>query len=267
MHSKRFALEILGYGLPFNFPDAAQMLNLNFYCFCFLTLIPDPGFLSPGSCILYPDPRLLSLVSYPMNNKHLIIFVKNRIEGKVKTRLAAGIGQEKALEVYGKLLEHTHLSTRCIDSEKTVYFSEYIEEDGLWTDGNFKLAEQTGPELGERMLQAFENQFSKGAERVCIIGSDTFEITPEIIRTAFNILKYKEVVIGPARDGGYYLLGMKELQPELFRHKSWGTDSVLSQTLEDLERLQLNYALLPELNDIDRKEDWLEHQRKNLTGL
>lgn len=200
-----------------------------------------------------------------MNNKHLIIFVKNSIEGKVKTRLAAGIGQQKALEVYTSLLDHTHLMTRCLDGEKTVYFSEYIEKEGIWTDGNFMLSEQKGQELGERMLQAFESQFSKGAERVCIIGSDTFEITQEIIRAAFNILKDKDVVIGPARDGGYYLLGMKELQPELFQNKSWSTESVLSQTLEDLDRLQLKYALLPELNDIDRKEDWLEHQRKTLS--
>ena len=201
-----------------------------------------------------------------MNNKHLIIFVKNNIEGKVKTRLAAGIGQQKALEVYAKLLDHTHLSTRCLDAEKTVYFSEYTEEDGIWADGNFVLSQQSGQELGERMLQAFESQFSKGAERVCIIGSDTFEITQDLIRKAFEMLKEKEVVVGPARDGGYYLLGMKELQPELFQNKSWSTESVLSQTLEDLDRLQLKYSLLPELNDIDHKEDWLEHQRKTLSA-
>lgn len=198
-----------------------------------------------------------------MNNKHLIIFVKNKIEGKVKTRLAAGIGQQKAMEVYDKLLDHTHLASRCLTCEKTVYFSEFIEKEGIWADGNFALALQRGRELGERMYQAFDSQFAKGAERVCIIGSDTFEITPEIIRSAFEALKENDVVIGPAQDGGYYLLGMKELQPELFQHKSWSTESVLDQTISDLDRLHLRYSLLPELNDIDRKEDWLEYQRRN----
>ena len=201
-----------------------------------------------------------------MHNKHLIIFVKNKTEGRVKTRLAAGIGEQKALEVYDMLLNHTHLTTRCINCEKTVYFSEKVEKEGLWADGNFVLALQDGQDLGERMLHAFDSQFARGAERVCIIGSDTFEITDEIIRQAFEVLRDKDVVIGPAQDGGYYLLGMKELQPELFRHKNWSTESVLNQTLADLKRLHLSYSLLPELNDIDHKEDWLAYQRKIMTN-
>lgn len=196
-----------------------------------------------------------------MKSKHLIIFVKNKIPGKVKTRLAAGIGQEKAMEVYDKLLAHTHASSRCLDCDKTVFFSEQIEEDGLWADGNFALALQYGRDLGDRMQQAFDAQFAKGAERVCIIGSDTFEIKAEIIQEAFKKLQDHDIVIGPARDGGYYLLGMKELQPELFHNKSWSTEGVLSQTLSDIQQLQLSYALLPELNDIDQKEDWMAHQR------
>lgn len=201
-----------------------------------------------------------------MKNKHLIIFVKNKIPGKVKTRLAAGIGPDKAMEVYDRLLSHTHQVTRCLDCDKTVFFSEKIEEEGLWGDGNFALACQSGTELGRRMENAFDMQFAKGAEKVCIIGSDTFEISPEILKASFNALQKHDVVIGPARDGGYYLLGMKELQPELFHNKSWSTEGVLSQTLDDLHRLQLDYFLLPELNDIDHKEDWFEHQRKLMSG-
>ncbi len=197
-----------------------------------------------------------------MKNNHLIIFVKNKIPGKTKTRLAAGIGPEKAMEIYDLLLRHTHLETRCLPFKKTVYFSEQIENDGAWADGNFKLAVQQGAGLGERMEEAFNQQFAAGAERVCIIGSDTFEINTALIQQAFEILDHKDVAVGPARDGGYYLLGMKELQPEFFRNKAWSTESVLPQTLEDIERLQLTYALLPKLNDIDHKEDWLAHQKK-----
>ena len=198
-----------------------------------------------------------------MRNNHLIIFVKNKVPGKTKTRLAAGIGPKKAMEVYDLLLEHTHRATRCLPCRKTVYFSEKPEEGGIWDDGNFSLTVQRGEGLGDRMREAFEQQLAQGAGRVCIIGSDTFEISDTIIRQAFSLLETKDVVIGPAHDGGYYLLGMHELQPELFQNKAWSTGSVLPQTMEDIERLQLTYALLPKLNDIDHKEDWLAHQKKN----
>lgn len=199
-----------------------------------------------------------------MNNKHLIIFVKNKIAGKVKTRLAAGIGPEKAMEVYDQLLDHTHKTTRCLACDKIVYFSEKIENDSIWGDGNYQLSQQSGPELGQRMLNAFNARFAQGAEKVIIIGSDTFEISEDILKEAFRALDRKDVVIGPAKDGGYYLLGMKELQPELFHNKAWSTESVCSQTIEDLKRLNLSYSLLPILNDIDHKEDWLAYQQKRM---
>lgn len=199
-----------------------------------------------------------------MNNKHLIIFVKNKIAGKVKTRLAAGIGPEKAMEVYEQLLDHTHKATRCLTCDKIVYFSEKIENDSIWGDGNFQLSQQSGAELGQRMFNAFNTQFAQGAEKVIIVGSDTFEISEDILKAAFRALDKKDVVIGPARDGGYYLLGMKELQPELFHNKPWSTESVCSQTIEDLKRLNLSYSLLPVLNDIDYKEDWLAYQQKRM---
>lgn len=199
-----------------------------------------------------------------MNNKHLIIFVKNKLAGRVKTRLAAGIGPEKAMEVYEQLLDHTHKATRCLSCDKIVYFSENIEKGGIWNDGHYQLSLQSGPDLGERMFNAFNARFAQGAEKVCIIGSDTFEISQDILKEAFHILEKKDVVIGPAKDGGYYLLGMKELQPELFRNKSWSTESVCEQTIEDLRRLNLTYSLLPVLNDIDHKEDWLAYQQKRM---
>lgn len=197
-----------------------------------------------------------------MKSNHLIIFVKNKILGKTKTRLAAGIGPQKAMEVYELLLQHTHLTTRCLPCKKNVYFSEELEQHGLWDDGNFSLVVQQGKSLGERMQYAFDQQFAQGAERVCIIGSDTFEISPALIQQAFSILETKDVVMGPANDGGYYLLGMNELQPEFFQNKAWSTESVLTQTLEDVKRLQLTYDLLPTLSDIDYKEDWLAYQKK-----
>lgn len=199
-----------------------------------------------------------------MNDKHLIIFVKNKIQGQVKTRLAAGIGPQKAMEIYELLLSHTHLVTRGLSAQKTVFFSPEAETDSIWGDGNFSLTTQAEGDLGKRMYEAFNELLGQGAGRVCIIGSDTFEISTQILRQAFEELKTKDIVLGPAQDGGYYLLGMKELQPELFSNKHWSTESVLSQTLEDIKRLNLRYSLLPLLNDIDHKEDWLAYRQKKM---
>ena len=115
---------------------------------------------------------------------------------------------------------------------------------------------QKGADLGERMQHAFETAFDQGYEKVIIIGSDLFELKPTHITTAFEVLESHEVAIGPSLDGGYYLLGMKQLEPALFKNKKWGTDSVLKNTLKDLQ--QQKVKLLEALNDIDTFEDLLQ---------
>ena len=105
------------------------------------------------------------------------------------------------------------------------------------------------------MKNAFEASFAQGYKKVCIIGSDCYELDTHILEEAFAQLDRKEVVIGPAKDGGYYLLGMRKMHMHLFENKKWSTSSVLSDTLNDLKEANLSFYLLPELTDIDEEKD------------
>ncbi|AHM62140.1 hypothetical protein D770_19445 [Flammeovirgaceae bacterium 311] len=197
-----------------------------------------------------------------MTPNHLIIFVKNRIPGRTKTRLAQSIGDEEALQVYDELLVHTHAATIGLNISKWVFFSDYLEENNsLWQQG-YQLQVQQGKDLGERMQLAFEKCFSQGAQRVCIIGSDCYELETEHLNKAYDALRQKDVVLGPAADGGYYLLGLQEQQPELFQHKIWSTPEVLADTLDDCERLGLSVQQLPQLHDLDNIQDLKRYRQK-----
>lgn len=176
--------------------------------------------------------------------------------GKVKTRLAQDIGDEKALLVYEKLLNKTleiSLPLRC---PKFVYYDEAINPHDLWNVAGYVKKLQEGADLGERMFNAFKDLLYLGFEKVLIIGSDCFELKTEIIEDAFRSLSEYKAVIGPASDGGYYLLGMNVLIPELFFDKAWSTDQLMEQTINELSRMGISYDLLQELNDIDDIEDF-----------
>jgi rSAM/selenodomain-associated transferase 1 len=185
----------------------------------------------------------------------LIIFVRNPVRGKVKTRLAATIGDDKALAVYHLLLQRTIAVTRPLEMDKVVFTADSPELPQGWEQKGYQQQVQQGSDLGERMAQAITAAFAKGYNRVGIMGSDCFELTTEILREAFALLAEKEVVIGPATDGGYYFLGLTRFQADFFQNKAWSTASVLQQTLADAERLQLPVALLPELSDVDEEKD------------
>ena len=108
------------------------------------------------------------------------------------------------------------------------------------------------------MKDAFAVLFKQGYEYVVIIGSDCFELSTVIIDEAFNVLKQKEVVIGPADDGGYYLLGMKTLLPFIFENKHWSTEHVFQQTISDLQKENISFGKLITLTDVDTEEDWMK---------
>ena len=189
-----------------------------------------------------------------MTKKLLIIFVKNAVKGKVKTRLAATIGDEKALEIYQILVQHTFDITIALPVNKAVFYSDFLQED-IWSPAFYENFVQSGTDLGERMYQAFQQGFATGYEQVCIIGSDCYELTEQIIQQAFEKLELTDVVIGPAEDGGYYLLGMKGLHETIFQNKNWSTQTVLPDTLNNLKDADLTVALLPELTDVDEEKD------------
>lgn len=190
---------------------------------------------------------------FPTSKKALIIFTRNPELGKVKTRLAKSVGDESALEIYKFLLKHTVAITKNLNVDKYVFYSENIHRDDIWNPEIFRKKLQTGTDLGKKMQNAFSELFEMGYEKVLIVGSDIFELGQSDIENAFEVLQTTETVIGPATDGGYYLLGMKELNATIFQNKNWGTSTVLEETLADLG--QKKYVLLEERNDVDYFED------------
>ena len=188
-----------------------------------------------------------------MNKNLIIVFVRTPELGKVKTRLAKSIGDVSALTIYKLLLKHTETVLHDLSFDKVVYYSEKVEENDFWEAKLFEKKLQKGADLGERMQHAFETAFEQGYQKVLIIGSDLFDLKSIHITNAFDALENHDLTIGPSLDGGYYLLGMKELYPAVFKNKKWGTDSILENTLKDLQ--QQNVKLLEALNDIDTFED------------
>lgn len=187
----------------------------------------------------------------------LIIFTRNPVLGQVKTRLAKKIGAEKALEVYHILLRKTASVTALIQTDKWVYYTPEVIEDDLWSGPNYSKKTQKGEDLGQRMENAFKDGFKAGYKRVVVIGSDLYELTPEDITMAFKKLTDHKVVLGPATDGGYYLIGLKEILPGLFENKNWGQKSVLKDTLSHFKDQEV--ALLHRYNDIDIYQDLEQH--------
>lgn len=186
----------------------------------------------------------------------LLIFVKNAILGKVKTRLAKSVGAERALRIYIELLQHTRNITRSLECSKFVYFSTFIPmSDLIWAGDDFEQRLQNGEDLGERMKNAFKEVFNDGYKRVVVIGSDCVELNESIILRAFHELEDSDIVIGPATDGGYYLLGMNEYHPELFENKQWSTDKVFDETIQEMIEHGWVWQELPILSDIDTEED------------
>jgi rSAM/selenodomain-associated transferase 1 len=184
----------------------------------------------------------------------VLVFQKNEVLGKVKTRLAAGVGEEQALEIYRQLLDKTHLALRDISVSITTYFSEFIPDNPIHSAEN-KLV-QVGQDLGERMKNAFAENFDLGIEKVVLIGTDCPSLEAIHLSHAFEALDQSDLVLGPARDGGYYLIGMKRRADFLFEGITWSTELVLSQTLALAAAQGMQTSLLPVLEDIDTLEDW-----------
>jgi len=187
-----------------------------------------------------------------MNKELVIVFVKNIKLGKVKTRLAATIGNQGAFDIYTQLVEVTEHAVKNIKADKRIYFSEAIVENA-WKN-NFK-AVQKGESLGERMSNAFKQGFKDGYERIVLIGSDLPDITETQINAGLQKLTTNDVVFGPAEDGGYYLVGFSKFHDFVFQNKPWSQDNLLTETLEELKENRVTFSTLETLNDIDTFED------------
>ncbi|MCG8329373.1 MAG: TIGR04282 family arsenosugar biosynthesis glycosyltransferase [Chitinophagales bacterium] len=188
----------------------------------------------------------------------LILFIRNPEKGKVKTRLAKSVGEEQALEIYKALLDQTRKVSLAVPVRRLLFYSEHINQQDDWASEDFEKFLQQGNDLGERMHHAFLKALRLAAKAV-IVGSDIAQIKPEIIQNAFTALDDHDYVIGPALDGGYYLLGMKTPSPELFSGIEWSTSTVCEETIAIIHQNGKTCAKVASLSDIDYAEDWEQY--------
>lgn len=191
-----------------------------------------------------------------MSKNLLLIFTRNPELGKAKTRLAKTVGNETALEIYKFLLQKTQSESAKVNADKAVYYSVKIRENDIWDAKIYQKHQQKGEDLGVRMQNAFKNGFNAGYQKIIIIGSDLYDLSSKNIDEAFLQLNKNDVVLGPATDGGYYLLGMKKLHRKVFQNKEWGTETVRKDTLLNLKNKKVK--LLAFKNDIDVYEDIID---------
>ena len=190
-----------------------------------------------------------------MSKNLLIIFTKNPKLGKVKTRLAKTIGSENALGVYKKLLTHTSLVSKEIKTTKWVYYSNEIGDNSYFETTIFTKFIQSGKDLGERMKNAFEHGFNEGYKNIILIGSDCYELNSTHLNEGFEALNKNNFVFGPAKDGGYYLVGMNTFFPNIFENKTWSTETVLEEAILDIKNSNQSFDTIETLSDVDYEED------------
>ena len=188
-----------------------------------------------------------------MEENLILIFTRNPEFGKVKTRLAASIGNQNALDVYKFLLKHTQEIVSKVDATRRVLYSEEIINNDIWDNKIYQKALQSGTDLGEKMKNAFAEGFKNGYKKIVIIGTDLYDLEASNIEIAFQKLENHDVVIGPAEDGGYYLLGLKCIPENIFSNKEWSTETVFKDTLNDIVTYKIH--LLDTKNDIDIVDD------------
>lgn len=192
----------------------------------------------------------------PHHHQALLIFAKNPRLGHVKTRLARDLGEEQALHIYRHLLRLTRRAAEKVPFRKFLFYSDFVEENDDWNPETFDKRAQDGATLGERLRDAFQRVFAEESiRRAVVVGTDCPDLSPDLITKAFLALETHDFVLGPARDGGYYLLGMKALEEKIFQNKRWSTATVLSDTLADLRGLGKSFYLLPMLADVDTVRD------------
>lgn len=194
-----------------------------------------------------------------MPDTTLIIFIKAPIRGRVKSRLSTVLGEDAALELYRNFVldildtaERSGLPVRIC-----IYPPEAIEAASSWLGPHRRFCPQRGQDLGERMEHAFRQAFSEGITRAVLIGSDLPDLPSATLIDAIDALRANDAVIGPAKDGGYYLIGLKhdEFLPDIFRNIDWGTERVFRQTMNAFHRSKQRVHMLPVWQDVDTIED------------
>ena len=199
--------------------------------------------------------------------KRLIIFTRYPEPGHTKTRMIPALGAEGSAGLQRQMAEHTLVQVRKVQAELEVHFaggSQRLMQDWLGADLTYQ--QQSEGDLGQRMKSAFEVSFADGINRTVMVGVDCPDINTTIIAEAFDALEQQDLVLGPAADGGYYLIGLKCLIPELFLGINWGTSQVLAKTQSIAQKLGLTVYYLPLLEDVDRPEDLAIWERYHLSS-
>ena len=201
----------------------------------------------------------------PAGTRQLLVFARPPVLGRVKTRLAATLGPAQALRVYRRLLALTQQAVAAAALPATVWLAEApaaaetsenkaTQELPEWPGLPWRL-QTPGSDLGERLAEALAVAFAGGATQAAVIGTDCPGLTANHLTQAFNALAAHDLVVGPAADGGYYLLALRQPQPALFRGIAWSSPTVLAETLAHAARLGLQAHLLPVLSDVDTEAD------------
>ena len=205
-----------------------------------------------------------------MINEKLIIYSRYPEPGKTKTRMIRALGKEGAAKLQREMTEHTLNTARQLKNSRQVEIevhfaggNENLMSDWLGKDINC-IVQVTG-DLGTKMQSSFQQAFDRHNERVVTIGIDCPDINLEILNNAFDSLHQQELVLGVAKDGGYYLIGLNRTIPQLFQNIDWGTNIVLKQTKAIADRLNLNVKYLTPLSDVDYPKDlpiWQKYQNE-----
>jgi rSAM/selenodomain-associated transferase 1 len=199
-----------------------------------------------------------------MINKNFYgIMIKYPEPGRVKTRLAREIGEFRASEIYRHIAEQVLRNTAPSEDDhyRRIIFIDPPEREAEfrdWLPGE-QFAGQQGSELGERMDNVIRHLLTTGGEKAVITGSDIPKLSRDIVMQAFMELDHADIIIGPAADGGYYLIGMKAPAPELFHEIAWSTKDVFPETVRILKQSGKSYGVLPILSDLDTIEDLKQH--------
>lgn len=199
----------------------------------------------------------------PTAGDRLLIFARAPQRGLVKTRLAASVGPDRALAIYRSLTEQLLLRLQGMHADMVVVHSPADAAVGMraWLGDALAYDAQCSGDLGTRMRHAMATAFADGAERVVVIGTDCPDLTAATVDASFAALRHADVVLGPALDGGYYLIGASEVHDVLFEDIPWSTARTLRVTLDRARDAGLRVALLPALRDIDTVDDWRAYRR------
>lgn len=196
----------------------------------------------------------------------LIVFAREPVPGRVKTRLAAVVGDIAAAEAYASMLENVLRNCRKLSDVETTVFWDCDEASLPLLESRYgcRSKMQSGGDLGQRLQAAFAETLGTGCDHCCIIGSDSPDLPRAYIQEAFNLLatSQTEAVFGPTHDGGYYLLGLSRLWPQLFENIGWSTPQTLRQSLAAAEQAGIRAALLPKWHDIDTLDDLNEYRAR-----